>query len=142
MKIPDANLLLYAVNEDAAQYPKAKAWLREVLSGSEPVGFDWTVLVAFLRISTRAGVFSRPLSLDQACEFLTLWLDQPCAEIVDPAERHLEVLRSLLGPLGTAGNLTTDAHLAALALEQGAELCSCDSDFGRFPGLHWTNPLA
>ena len=141
MKIPDANLLLYAVNEDAAQYPKAKAWLREVLSGSEPVGFDWTVLVAFLRISTRAGVFSRPLSLDQACEFLALWLDQPCAEIVDPAERHLEVLRSLLGPLGTAGNLTTDAHLAALALEQGAELCSCDSDFGRFPGLRWTNPL-
>jgi hypothetical protein len=142
VKIPDANLLLYAVNEDAAQHKRAKAWLKDALSGSEPVGFDWTVLLAFLRISTRAGVFPRPLSLDQAFESVASWLDQPCAEIVDPAEGHPEVLKRLLGPLGTAGNLTSDAHLAALALEQGAELCSGDSDFGRFPGLRWTHPLA
>lgn len=141
MKIVDANVLLYAVNEDAPQHVKAKAWLKSALSGSEPVGFDWTVLLAFLRLSTRAVVFPRPLSPDQAFDIIGSWLDQPCAEVIDPVERHLEVLQRLLGPLGTAGNLTSDAHLAALALEQGAELCSCDSDFSRFPGLRWTNPL-
>jgi hypothetical protein len=142
MKLPDANLLLYAVNEDAPQHAKAKAWLEGLLSGSEPVGFDWTVLLAFLRLSTREGVFSRPLSVDQAFGSIDLWLNQPCAEIVDPAERHLEVLARILEPLGTAGNLVPDAHLAALAFEQGAELCSCDADFGRFKDLRWTNPLA
>jgi hypothetical protein len=142
MKIPDANLLLHAVNEDAPRHGKARAWLEAALSGAEPVGFDRTVLLAFLRISTRAGVFPRPLPLAQAFESMGAWLDQPCAEIVDPAEAHPELLHRLLGPLGTGGNLTSDAHLAALALEPGAELCSCDSDFGRFPGLRWTNPLA
>ena len=142
MKLVDANLLLYAVNEDAPQHAKARAWLENALSGPEPLAFDWTVLLAFLRLSTRTAVFPRPLTVDQAMDVVASWLEQPCAELVDPAERHLDVLRRLLGPLGTAGNLTSDAHLATLALEFGAELCSCDSDFGRFPGLRWTNPLA
>lgn len=142
MKIIDANILLYAVNEDAPQHPRAKAWLEQALSGTEPLGFDWTVLLAFLRLSTRTAVFPRPLTLEQAFDIIGSWLDQPNAEIVDPAERHLEVLERLLGPLGTAGNLSSDAHLASLALEYGAELCSCDSDFARFPGLRWTHPLA
>ena len=106
------------------------------------MGFDWTVLLAFLRLSTRSAIFPRPLTLPQAFETMRSWLEQPCAEIVDPAERHPEMLETLLLPLGTAGNLSSDAHLAALALEFGAELCSCDSDFSRFPGLRRTNPLA
>ena len=142
MKLVDANVLLYAVNEDAPQDPKAKAWLEKALSGPEPVGFDWTVLLAFLRLSTRAAVFPKPLAIGEAIDLVRSWLDQPCAEILDPAERHLEVLERLLQPLGTAGNLTSDAHLAALALEFGAELCSADADFARFPGLRWTNPIA
>jgi len=142
VKIVDVNVLLYAVNEDAPQHAKSRAWLEAALSGPEPLGFDWTVLLAFLRLSTRTAVFPRPLTPGQATDVLRSWLDQPCAEVVDPAERHLDVLERLLVPLGTAGNLTSDAHLAALALEFGAELCSCDADFARFPGLRWTNPLA
>lgn len=142
MKLVDANVLLYAVNEDAPQHAKSRAWLERALSGPEPVAFDWTVLLAFLRLSTRSAVFPRPLSVAQAIEVMQSWLAQPCAEIVDAAEPHLDVLARLLGPLGTAGNLTADAHLAAVALEYGAELCSCDADFSRFPGLRWTNPLA
>ncbi|MBV8881399.1 MAG: PIN domain-containing protein [Planctomycetaceae bacterium] len=142
MKIVDANVLLYAVNEDAPQHPKARRWLEHALSGSEPVGFDWTVLLAFLRLSTRSAIFPHPLSPAQAFETMRSWLEQPCAEIVDAAERHLDVLEELLKPLGSAGNLTADAHLAALALEFGAELVSCDTDFSRFPGLRWTNPVA
>jgi toxin-antitoxin system PIN domain toxin len=141
MKIIDANILLYAVNEDSPLHGKAKPWLEGVLSGPEPVGFDWTVLLAFLRLSTRSAVFPRPLTLDDAFGVMESWLDQPSAEIIDPAERHLEVLSGLLTPLGTGGNLTSDAHLAAVALEHGAELCSCDSDFARFKKLRWVNPL-
>ena len=141
MKLLDANVLLYAVNEDAPQHRKVREWLERTLSGSEPVGFDWTVLLAFLRLSTRPAIFPHPLTVAQAIEVMRSWLDQPCAEIVDPAEAHLDVLERLLEPLGSAGNLSSDAHLAALSIEFGAELCSCDSDFGRFPGVRWTNPL-
>jgi len=142
MKIVDANVLLYAVNEDAPQHRAAGTWLAGILSGTEPVGFAWTVLLAFLRLSTRTAVFPRPLTPDQAFETIGSWLGQPCAEIVDPAAGHLDALSRLLKPLGAAGNLTSDAHLAAIALERGAELCSCDSDFSRFTGVRWTNPLA
>lgn len=106
------------------------------------MGFAWVVLLAFLRLCTRPVVFSRPLSTEQGLDLLEAWLAQPCARVLEPTERHLGLVRELLAPLGTAGNLTTDAHLAAIALEHGAELCSCDADFGRFPGLRWVNPLA
>jgi toxin-antitoxin system PIN domain toxin len=99
-------------------------------------------LLAFVRLSTRASTFSQPLRADEAFDIVELWLAQPCALVLHPTERHLAVLRGLVEPLGTAGNITTDAHLAALAIEHGAEVCSADADFGRFPGLRWTNPLA
>ena len=95
----------------------------------------------FVRLSTRAHVFTHPLDGAEAFDIVEGWLAQPCAVVVHPTERHLEVLRGLVEPLGTAGNITTDAHLAALAVEHGAEICSADSDFARFPGLRWTNPL-
>lgn len=142
MKVVDANLLLYAVNEDAPQHAKAKAWLEETLSRTEPVGFVWTVLLAFLRLSTRPAVFPKPLELGEAFGLIESWLAQPCAELLDPGEGHLSQLRELLGPLGTGGNLTSDAHLAAVAIEHGAELCSCDGDFARFQHLRWSNPLS
>ncbi len=142
MKVVDANLLLYAVNEDAPLHGKAKSWLEGTLSGTEAVGFEWTVLLAFLRLSTRTAVFPAPLRPGEAFALIDSWLAQPCAVVVQPTERHLDVLRELLGPLGTAGNLASDAHLAAVAREHGAELCSCDADYGRYPGVPWTNPLA
>lgn len=142
MKLVDANLLLYAVNEDAPLHAKARRWLEALLCGSETVGFAWTVLLAFLRLSTRAAVFPRPLAPEESLDLMDSWLSQPCSTVVHPGERHLRILRDLIAPLGTGGNLATDAHLAALAIEHGAELCSCDSDFSRFPGLRWRNPLA
>lgn len=141
MIILDANLLLYAVNKDASQHAKAKVWLESVLSGTEVVGFPWNVILAVLRLTTRPGVFRHPLRMEWAFDLVAEWLDQPAAQVVHPGTRHLFILRGLLTPLGTGGNLTSDAHLAALAIEQNAELCSCDSDFGRFAGLHWRNPL-
>jgi toxin-antitoxin system PIN domain toxin len=141
MILVDANLLIYAVNQDAPLNRKAKRWLESALSGKETVGFPWNVLLAFLRLTTRPGLFVRPLPVDTAFDLVASWLDQTPSTIVHPGPRHLVVLRELLRPLGTGGNLTSDAHLAALAIEHGAELCSSDTDFARFPGLLWSNPL-
>lgn len=142
MKIPDANLLLYAVDSASPRHAAARRWLEDRLSGTETVGFAWVVLLAFLRLGTNPRVFRDPLDPREALDLIEEWLAQPCAAVVEPTDRHPAILRELLEPLGTAGNLTTDAHLAALAIEHGAELCSCDADFSRFPGLRWTDPLA
>jgi toxin-antitoxin system PIN domain toxin len=141
MIILDANLLIYAVNADAPFNSRAKSWLESALSGQETVGFPWNVLLAFLRLTTRPGLFPNPLPPGTAFDLLASWLDQPSATIVHPGPRHLTVLRDLLAPLGTGGNLTSDGHLAALAIEHGAQLCSTDTDFARFRGLKWRNPL-
>jgi len=142
MILLDANLLIYAVNADAPLNRKAKSWLESALSGQETVGFSWNVLLAFLRLTTRSGLFRHPLTVDTAFDLMASWLRQPSATIVHPGQRHLQVLRELLEPLGTGGNLTSDAHLAALAIEHRAELCSSDTDFARFNGLKWRNPLS
>jgi toxin-antitoxin system PIN domain toxin len=141
MKLLDANLLLYAVNRDAPLFHKATTWLSKALAGPETVALTWTVLLAFLRLSTRPEVFARPLPAPKALDLIDTWLSQPCVAVVEPGARHRRVLRDLL-PAGTGGHLVMDAHLAALAMEHGARLYSCDADFARFPGLDWTNPLA
>jgi toxin-antitoxin system PIN domain toxin len=139
--LPDVNLLLYAVDETAARHQAARDWLEQALSGSETVAFGWSVLAAFIRLSTRPAVFARPLTPTQAFDLVEGWLAQPSVVTVDPTQRHLALLRGLLEPLGTAGNLVPDAHLAALAVEHGATVASSDHDFARFPGVRWSDPL-
>jgi toxin-antitoxin system PIN domain toxin len=141
VKIPDANLLIYALDDTSARHEAARAWLDSTLSASEDVGFAWIVLLAVLRLTTRAAVFANPLRPEEALDIIDGWLEQPCASVIQPTSRHPAILRGLLTPLGTGGNLTSDAHLAALAIEHGGELCSCDTDFSRFPGLTWVDPL-
>jgi hypothetical protein len=141
VKIVDANLLLYASDQRSPRHRAARSWLERQLSGDETIAFTWVVLLAFLRLSTNPHVFTRPLALEQAFDVVDQWLEQPCVVIVHPGARHAAIVRELLAPLGTAGNLANDAHLAALAIEHGAELDSCDSDFSRFSGLRWINPL-
>lgn len=142
MKLIDANLLLYAVNTDAPLHQQAKSWLESALSGNETIAFSWAVLLAFIRLTTRPGLLRHTLSAESALDLVAAWLHQPTATVIHPGPRHVPILRDLFSALGTAGNLAMDAHLAALAIEHGAELCSCDADFARFPGLHWRNPLA
>ena len=105
------------------------------------MAFSWNVILAFVRLTTRPGLFRNALSPERVFDLVVAWLDQPSATVVNPGPRHLAILRGLLTSLGTGGNLTSDAHLAALAIEQNAELCSCDADFARFAGLNWRNPL-
>jgi uncharacterized protein len=141
VKLPDLNLLIYAADESSRHYAGARAWLEETLSGTEEVGFAWLVLLGFIRISTNPVAFGNALSPARAFEFVDSWLSQSIARVINPTAEHHLVLNRLLEPVGTAGNLTNDAHLAALAIEHGAEVCSADADFSRFPGLRWTNPL-
>lgn len=142
MKLLDLNLLVYAANTESPHHERAKAWLDNALSGDETIALAWVVVLGFLRLTTHARVMTKPLSPELAVQVIAAWLDRPQVILLAPGERHWSVLRSLLITAGTAGNLTTDAHLAALAIEHNAELCSADGDFARFTGLRWTNPLA
>ena len=126
---------------DAADHRSAKAWWESTVSGDEPVGLPWLVLLGFIRISTHPRIVPSPLSFVQAASVVDDWLEQPVVQVVQPSERHWGIVKELLVPFGAVGNLTSDAHLAALAIEHGATLCSTDRDFGRFPHLKWGNPI-
>jgi toxin-antitoxin system PIN domain toxin len=141
VKLVDTNLPVYAADEASPRHARARDWFESSLSGAETVAFAWVVLLAFVRITTRAAAFANPMTASQALDVVDGWLVQPAATVVHPTARHAQVLRELLEDVGTAGNLTTDAHLAALAIEHGATLYSCDHDFSRFPSLQWQDPL-
>lgn len=141
MRLVDLNLLIYAIDQSSPLHEEARPWVEAALSGPGTIALAWSVVIGFLRLSTRASVFADPLTVAEALDVIDGWLEQPAVTLVHPTDRHATVLRELLSPLGTAGNLTGDAHLAALAIEHGAELCSTDADFSRFPGVRWVNPL-
>ena len=141
MILVDLNVLLYATNRDTAHHDAARTWWETALSGDETVGLAWAVVLGFVRIATSRHILPRPLAPEQAFAVVDEWLARPNVVLVEPTGRHWRIVKELLAPLGAAGNLSTDAHLAALAIERGARLCSTDRDFGRFPHLDWINPL-
>ena len=140
MTVVDLNVLVYAVNSSSRQHPVARAWLESAIASHEPTGLAWTVLLGFLRLTTRPGILPHPLGVEDAGEVISDWLAQPGVRVVTETDEHWLHLRRLLASSGTGGNLTTDAHLAALAISHGATLVSFDHDFARFAGLHWLNP--
>lgn len=142
MKVVDVNLLLYAVNADAPQHARARPWWEGALNGDEQVGLAWSVLLGFLRLSTRPGVLPRPLAPKEALDVVQQWIEHPMTVLIHAGDQHWSILRRLLERAGTAANLTTDAHLAALAIEYDATLYSTDGDFEDFPPLKFNNPLA
>ena len=137
----DANLLIYAHVASSPHHQRARAWLDEQLCGSARVGLPWICLLAFLRIVTNPRIYPRAETISDAWRQVTEWLAQDPVWIPPPTERHAQVLERLLDASGAHGNLVTDAHLAALAIEHGLLLCSADTDFARFPDLRWHNPL-
>ncbi len=141
MILADANLLVYAYDPDSPKHEVSRRWLEDRLSGPELIRFTWLTLWAFVRITTNPQIFAHPLSAREAVAAVTSWLQRPNAAIVEPGERHLEILGQLLERGQAAGALTMDAALAAIALEHGATLCSTDRDFSRFPDVDWQNPI-
>ena len=138
--IVDANVLLYAVDRGSAFHEDAKGWLERSLNGPARVGFPWVSLMAFQRIATHPRVSANPLGPKEAWSYVTDWLDGDQSWIPGPGERHAEILGQLLVGGDLRGNLVTDAHLAALAIEHGVGVASFDSDFARFPELIWVSP--
>lgn len=142
MILPDINLLVYAYNSSAPRHGRAREWWESCLSESRDVGLPWAVILGYLRIMTCRSVLVDPLDPASALRHVRSWLERPQASILQPGSRHLDLLDELTRVAPAAGRLTTDAHLAALAIEHQAELHSNDSDFSRFPGLRWRNPLS
>jgi toxin-antitoxin system PIN domain toxin len=142
VKLVDLNVLLYAVNRDSTHHDVIRRWWENAINGDEPVGLAWVVLLGFLRLSTHPRVFPGPLDAGQAIDRVDAWIAHPNVKIVRETDEQWRLLKSALDETGTAGNLTTDAHLASLAIAHGATLVSCDTDFGRFAKLRWENPLS
>ena len=141
MILPDVNLLVHAYNSDSGVHDAARAWWEGLLNGTDTVGLAWAGIFGFIRITTHRQILANPMPVSQACAHARGWLARPQVVVLDPGSRHPEIVFGLLESLGTAGNLTTDAHLAALAIEHQAQVHSTDADFSRFPGLRWRNPL-
>jgi toxin-antitoxin system PIN domain toxin len=141
MTLVDANILLYAYHSRAEQHEVCKRWIEEAFSGPAPVLLAWITILAFLRISTNPSVFDRPLSMVEAKEIVTAWLNAPAVSIIEPSNGYWEVFSDLLQTAQVSGSLVTDAALAALAIEHGAMICTTDRDFTRFAGLKLRNPV-
>ncbi len=141
MTLVDANLLLYAHDPRAVHHDASRAWLEAALSGSALIRFAWLTLWAFLRISTNPRVYERPLSMEEAERLVSSWLAQPVAGVLEPGDRHWDILKELTRSGQAVGPLVMDAAIAAIAIEHGATLCTTDRDFARFEGLTWVNPI-
>lgn len=141
MILLDVNLLVYAYDATSQHHSRARPWWEDQLNGSQMIGLSWVGLLGFIRLLTNPRVFQNPYSSTEILEIVGTWLKQPHVKIVHPAEGHFNRLSGLIREIGTAGNLTTDAHLATLAIERGLILQTTDADFARFPGLKWDNPL-
>ena len=142
MKLVDLNILLYAVNSDGPHHARAHRWVEEALAGEDAVALPWVVVMGFIRLATSRRVFQRPLTMAQALAIVDGWLALPHVVLLHPGQGHWAILKELLTERGAGGDLATDAHLAALAIEQGCDLCSTDADFARFARVRWVNPLS
>jgi uncharacterized protein len=141
MIVPDANLLIYAYDNTSPSHPSARHWWEDALSGHEPVGIPWLVVIAFVRLITHPTLSENPFTVRQAEAAVRLWLDCDHVQLLPPRETTLDRFFSLLEVAGLGGNLTTDALIAAHAEEYGATVYSTDRDFDRFTGVRWMNPL-
>ncbi len=127
MIVPDVNILVHAYNSDSKRHQLAREWWEMTLNGPRPVGLPWVTMLGFIRIMTHRGIMDNPMRPADAIRRVKVWLAHPRVQVLSPGDRHAETLFSLLEHLGTAGNLTTDAHLAAIAIEYQAELASTDA---------------
>ncbi len=141
MRLPDVNVLLYAADRNSPHHDRTAPYVESMIGGRETVALAWVVALGFIRLATKPQLMLSPLTVARALDVVDGWLDRPNVVVVHPTDRHAAVLRELLVPLGTGVGRVQDAHLAALAIEHGAELVSADRDFARFSGLRWHDPL-
>ena len=132
MLVVDTNVLIYAAHTGSRQHAATTRWLADVMGGPEILAVPWVAALGFLRITTHPRVFAEPFTPDEARESLQAWWSHPSVAVAEPTTRHAHVLAGLLRESGTAGNLTIDAHIAAIAVEHGAAVATFDRDLARF----------
>jgi uncharacterized protein len=137
MKLADTNIFIYAVDEDSPHHEASKNWIESTLGSDDGLALAWLALAGFVRLSTKNGILRKSLTVADALGLVDDWLAHPNTRVLHPGERHADIFSRLLLVAGTGGNLTNDAHLAALAIEHHAELASFDRDFKRFSGLQF-----
>lgn len=142
MIVPDVNVLVFAYSQGSLHHKACRMWWEETLTQPRPVGLPWVSILGFVRVMTHRRILKIPMYPNDAISRVRAWLDVPGVQILPPGEFHAEIFFRLIEQVGTAGDLTTAAHLAALAIEYRGELASTDTDFARFPGLRWFNPVA
>jgi toxin-antitoxin system PIN domain toxin len=138
--LADVNVLIYAANQGSDRHQAASSWLRRALRGPAPVLLPWASLLGFARIVTHRRIMPNPLTTAQAMDLIDRWLGSPAGRAVEPARGHATIVKGLLDAAGQAGNLVPDAHLAALAIENHAEVITFDTDFALFPQVRWRPP--
>jgi toxin-antitoxin system PIN domain toxin len=141
MILPDVNLLVYAYDSSSRHHERARRWWEDCLNGTQMIGLSWVAVLGFIRLLTNPRIFQNPYTPEELLIIVESWLEQPHVKFIQPSDRHFTLISGLIREVGTAGNLTTDAHLAALAMERGMTLQSTDVDFTRFAGLKWKNPI-
>ena len=141
MIVPDLNLLVFTYSQASPFHDDARKWWEGLFNGAERVGIPWVVITGFVRLMTNRSAMDQPLAPSEAIDTVESWFRYPHVTPLNPGTEHLSLLRQALAAAGVGGNLVTDAHVAALAMEYQAEVHSNDSDFSRFPGLRWRNPL-
>ena len=141
MIVPDLNLLVFTYSQASPFHDDARKWWEGLFNGAERVGIPWVVITGFVRLMTNRSAMDQPLAPSEAIDTVESWFRYPHVTPLNPGTEHLSLLRQALAAAGVGGNLVTDAHVAALAMEYQAEVHSNDADFSRFPGLRWRNPL-
>ena len=141
MIVPDANLLLYACDSSSPFHREAATWWSDCLSGDETVGVAPVVVLAFMRVSTSSAAFSNPFTPAEAAAEVRRWLGRAVVAVVDADDKDLDQTLALMEDTGTGGGLATDALIAALGIRHGAVIHTADTDFTRFPGVRWYNPI-
>ena len=140
MKLVDLNILIYATDDTSAHHHRARTWLDRAISSSETIGIPTAVATGYVRLTTSPRIMHQPLDVHTSIGVVRDWYRRPNVTAPEPTARHFDLIEELLGSIGTAGNLVPDAHLAALAIEHGAELYTFDRDFNRFSGLRCLEP--
>lgn len=141
MIVPDINVLVYAMDASSPYHSTAWGWWSSALDGDEHIGLAWPVMMGYIRLTTNPKVMYAPQSVEQACGDVRSWLESPVTRVVSPGPEHMHVLERMFASGGATPNLIADAHLAAIAVENGGTVYSQDADFARFDGVRWINPL-
>jgi toxin-antitoxin system PIN domain toxin len=141
MILVDVNLLVFASNPDSPFHSKATSWWVSELRAQTPIAIAWITVSAFVRLTTNRSVMKKPLSSIDSVAQMTSWLSRSHIKPAEPGSNYWRIFSDLIVRHSLSGSSITDAHLCALAIENGWELCAADNGFSRFKGLQWKNPI-